>query len=80
VGGGKAFQVGILVTLITCTVYVVSWEIVYYNFVPDFVDRYAAHQIQKLQAKGATAPAIEAAKRDMARFKSSTRTRSSTSA
>src|SRR5881396_704843 len=31
---GKAFQVGILITLITCTFYVVSWEIVYFNFMP----------------------------------------------
>src|SRR5687767_16012022 len=39
---GKAFKVGILITLIACAVYVVAWEIVYYNFIPDFADRYAA--------------------------------------
>src|SRR5262245_4383813 len=32
---GKAFQVGVLIMLITCVFYVVSWEILYYNFMPD---------------------------------------------
>src|SRR4051812_39561689 len=27
---GKAFQIGILITLISCVVYVVTWEIVYF--------------------------------------------------
>jgi hypothetical protein len=66
---GKAFQVGILVTLIACAVYVISWEIVYYNFVPDFADKYAAHVLEKLRTKGATQAAIAAATREMTRFK-----------
>ena len=35
---GKAFQVGILITLVTCAIYVVCWEIVYWGFMPDFLD------------------------------------------
>jgi uncharacterized protein DUF4199 len=59
VGGGeisfaKAFQVGILITLISCVFYVVIWEIIYYNFLPDFADKYAAHIIEKARASGAT--------------------------
>jgi hypothetical protein len=66
---GKAFQVGILMTLIACAIYVVSWEIVYYNFVPDFADKYAASMLEKMKAKGDSAQAIEAATKEMARFK-----------
>ena len=66
---GKAFQVGILMSLITCAVYVVSWEIVYFNFVPDFADKYAVHMLDRMRAKGATEAAIEEKKREMARFK-----------
>lgn len=66
---GKAFQVGILMSLITCAVYVVSWEIVYFNFVPDFADKYAVHMLDRMRAKGATEPAIEEKKKEMARFK-----------
>lgn len=66
---GKAFQVGILITLISCAVYVVSWEIVYFNFVPDFVDKYGAYTIEKMRAGGASAEKIEAETKKMAEFK-----------
>lgn len=66
---GKAFQVGILATLVACAVYVISWEIVYYNFIPDFGDKYAAHVLAKMKAKGESAQAIEAATKKMAAFK-----------
>jgi ethanolamine transporter EutH len=66
---GKAFQVGILVTLIASAVYVLSWEIVYYNVVPDFGDKYAAHTLEKMKTAGKSAEAIEAATKEMARFK-----------
>jgi hypothetical protein len=65
---GKAFQVGILMTLITCTMYVVSWEIVYFNFMPDFMDHYTASVLQKMQESGATAAAIAAKSAEMAKL------------
>ncbi|MGH7485378.1 MAG: DUF4199 domain-containing protein [bacterium] len=66
---GKAFQVGILMTLIACALYVVTWEIIYYRFVPDFADQYAAHAIAKMRASGASAAALAKATADMAHFK-----------
>ena len=57
---GRAFAVGILITLISCICYVVAWEILYFKFMPDFADKYAAHAIEKLKAAGATAAAIQA--------------------
>jgi len=65
---GKAFQVGILVTLVACAVYVVAWEIVYWNFIPDFGDRYAAAMLAKMRTSGASAAAIEKTTREMAKF------------
>lgn len=64
IGFGKAFQVGILITLITCAVYVVTWEIAYFNFFPDFLDQYSAHTLEKMRAAGESEAAIreEAAK------------------
>src|SRR5215472_2842562 len=32
----KALAVGISITLISCICYVVTWEVIYYNFLPDF--------------------------------------------
>ena len=74
VGGGqitfsKAFVVGLSITLISCICYVVSWEILYYNFMPDFMDKYAAHAVQKLQASGASAAAVQAQVQKMEKFK-----------
>jgi len=66
---GKAFQVGILVTLVASAVYVAAWEVVYYNFMPDFPDRYAARVLEKMKAKGESAQAIEKTGQQMARFK-----------
>lgn len=51
---GRAFAVGILITLITCLFYVVSWEIIYINFLPDFADKYANYYVEKSRAAGAT--------------------------
>jgi Protein of unknown function (DUF4199) len=68
IGFGKAFQVGILITLITCAIYVISWEIIYYNFFPDFLDQYSAHSVAKMQAAGASAAEIEKASAKMADF------------
>jgi hypothetical protein len=49
---GRAFSCGILITLITCVFYVASWEIIYLNFMPHFMDSYWAGLIHKAQASG----------------------------
>jgi hypothetical protein len=71
-GGGITFsrglKVGLLIALITCAFYVIGWEIVYWNFIPDFGDKYAAVQIAKLEAGGATPAELTAAKAEMAEF------------
>src|SRR6204780_3567323 len=56
----KAFAVGISITLISCVCYVVTWEVVYYNFLPDFWDKYGAHLVEKLRASGASPAAVQA--------------------
>jgi len=63
---GKAFQVGILITLITCAMYVVAWEITYFNFFPDFLDKYSAHTLAKMHASGASAAEIQKTTEQMA--------------
>ena len=49
---GRAFACCILITLITCVFYVAMWEIVYFNFMPHFMDSYFAAQIHKVQSSG----------------------------
>ena len=49
---GRAFACGILIALITTVCYVASWEVLYFNFMPHFMDSYFAAQIHKVQASG----------------------------
>ena len=65
----KAFAVGISITTISCICYVVTWEIIYFNFMPDFMDKYSAHVIQKMQASGATDAAILTKTEELKKFK-----------
>lgn len=61
---GQGFRAGILITLISCLFYVSAWLVVYYNFMPDFADRYSAHLIEEERAKGASQADIDAIRQD----------------
>ena len=62
----RAFAVGILITLISCAFYIASWEVIYFNYMPDFVENYATQFGNKMRATGARDAAI-AAKMDEVR-------------
>ena len=47
---GKAFGMGLLIALIASTLYVVTWAIVYKNFLPGYMDKYCAAMIQEAKA------------------------------
>ena len=66
---GRAFKVGILIALITCAVYVIGWEIVYWGFIPDFEEKYAALTLERLRESGATPEKIAAETEKMEDFK-----------
>jgi hypothetical protein len=66
---GRAFSVGILITVISCLFYVASWEIIYFNFMPDFADKYAAHAIDSMRQKGASEAAIAETRKKMIEMK-----------
>ena len=66
---GRAFAVGILITLVACLCYVVAWEIIYFKFMPDFVDKYSSYVIEKARASGASQQAIDAQLQQMKSFK-----------
>ena len=66
---GRAFAIGILITLISCICYVIAWEIIYFNFLPDFAEKYTAFMVEKARAAGASQQAIEATVQDMKNMK-----------
>ena len=67
---GKAFKIGLYISLIASTMYVLAWVIDYYLFMPDFMDKYAAHEIQKAQSSGASAADIAAQVKEISSMKS----------
>ena len=63
---GRAFGVGMLITLISCVFYVIAWEIEYATIFSDFVDRYAAYAMEDARASGADEAAMAAKAAEMA--------------
>jgi len=51
---GKAFTIGLYITLIASTIYVIVWLIDYYLFIPDFLDKYSAHVLKEAKTAGAS--------------------------
>src|SRR5207249_9709096 len=70
IGGGKisfgrAFAVGALITLITSICYVVTWEVMYFKLMPNFVNDYTTYLIEKMKAAGASQQMIDAKLQEM---------------
>src|SRR5215471_10049287 len=66
---GRALSVGLLIVLISTVCYVIAWEIVYFNFMHDFVDKYAAHMVEQVRNSGAGEQAIQTKLQEMKKFK-----------
>ncbi|HEX8334844.1 MAG TPA: DUF4199 domain-containing protein [Segetibacter sp.] len=52
---GKAFKVGLFITLIASTIYVIVWLIEEHYFFPDFMEKYTANELSRLQSSGISA-------------------------
>ncbi len=57
---GRAFACGLLITLVTTVCYVLVWEVIYFTFIPHFMDGYFAAQVHKVQSSGLDAATIAA--------------------
>jgi len=68
---GRAFVVGALIMVIASSCYVLAWEIIYFNSssMHDFIDKYAAHEVEKLRNSGAGEAAVQAQLQQMKRLK-----------
>jgi hypothetical protein len=63
---GKALGIGLLITLIASTVYVVVWMIDFSYFVPDFGEKYQAQAIAEMKANRVSAAEIQKQSDEMA--------------
>ena len=65
----KGFAIGICITLISSICYVITWEVLYYHFLPGFMDKYAAYSVEKAKNSGASPAAVQAQIEQLQRYK-----------
>lgn len=65
---GKAFSIGFLITLIASTIYVLTWEVSFHYFVPDYMEKYAEKTIEGLRNAGKDQAAIDKQAAEMKSF------------
>jgi amino acid transporter len=65
---GRAFAVGALIVVVASLCYVATWEVMYFNFTPDFLDKYQAHAVEKARAAGESQASIDEKRAEMEKF------------
>ena len=65
---GKAFAIGILITIISCICYVGTWEALYWKFMPDFAEKCFQHAVDQTIASGASTEVVAAKVQEMKDF------------
>ena len=63
-----AFSIGLFITLIASTFYVVTWLICYYNFLPDIGDKYVAFKLNEMKQNKLPPAEIEKFAQEMKQF------------
>ena len=65
---GRALGVGTLIALVASLCYVAMWEVAYFSFAHDYMDKYQAHEIEKARAQGDSEEAIARQQAEMEKF------------
>lgn len=65
----RGFQVGILITLISCACYVATWELVYFKLKPGFTDQYMAYALDQVRKSGASPEVVAKTEREIREFR-----------
>jgi hypothetical protein len=65
---GKAFQIGMLITLVATACYVATWQVVYRKVVPDYDEKYTAYSLDQARQAGATPEELAEKEREMKAF------------
>jgi hypothetical protein len=65
---GQAFKVGLLISLVITVCYIATWQVIYYNLMPDFLDKYTAYALEQARQAGKTAAEISAQAQQMQEF------------
>jgi hypothetical protein len=66
---GRAFVVGLLISIVSSVCYVATWEVIYFKLAPGFAEKYSAYAIERVKTSGASQQKIEETARQMQMFK-----------
>jgi len=66
---GSALRIGLLISLIASTFYVVTWMIEFHYFIPDFMDKMTSKQIANWKAEGIAKAELDAKISEMQSWK-----------
>jgi hypothetical protein len=61
---GRGLQAGLLIAAISSLCYVAAWLVLFYGFMPDFADQYAAHVVESARASGGSQADVDKAIRE----------------
>ena len=65
---GRAFGVGMLIALVASACYVATWEVVYFNLEPDFVENMQAHMLEEARQDGESEARIAERRAEMEKY------------
>ena len=68
VGFGRALAVGSSIGIVASVCYVATWQVMYFNSMPDFLTKYGAHELDKARAEGASEATLAQKKVELDKF------------
>ena len=68
IGFWKAVGIGLGITLVAAVCYVTTWEVIFYWFAPDFIEKYGVYVVEKAREAGASPQELAAKTADWVRY------------
>ncbi len=65
---GQALKVGALIAVVASLCYVATWEVIYFNFESDYVEKYQAHMLEEARADGETEAEIAERRAELQKY------------
>ena len=65
----KGLLIGLGIAAISSVCYSLSWMVIYYNFIPNFMEDYATYSINKLKESGASELELSKTQAELQQFK-----------
>ncbi len=63
---GQGFLLGLGISFIASTIYVITWSVEFHFFFPDFMDKYSARMVEQVKVSGLSPEKISAKLKDLA--------------